>query len=197
MSDIELIKKAKNGDNEAIEKLLNEHKQLVNFVTRKYFLVGGDNDDLLQEGMIALCKAINSYDETKGVSFATYAKTVIEHTIINAIKSDASNKNILLNNSYGLTNQGQITNNSEDDFGYTIASDSLTPESQVISTEQTKDIVKQIKDCLSDYELKILKFYLKGLSYTQIATELGVSSKSVDNALNRIKNKLNFLKENN
>lgn len=197
MSDIELIKKAKNGDNEAIEKLLNEHKQLVNFVTRKYFLVGGDNDDLLQEGMIALCKAINSYDETKGVSFATYAKTVIENTIINAIKSDASNKNILLNNSYGLTNQGQITNNNEDDFGYTIASDSLTPESQVISTEQTKDIVKQIKDCLSDYELKILKFYLKGLSYTQIATELGVSSKSVDNALNRIKNKLNFLKENN
>lgn len=197
MSDIELIKKAKNGDNEAIEKLLNEHKQLVNFVTRKYFLVGGDNDDLLQEGMIALCKAINSYDETKGVSFATYAKTVIENTIINAIKSDASNKNILLNNSYGLTNQGQITNNSEDDFGYTIASDSLTPESQVISTEQTKDIVKQIKDCLSDYELKILKYYLKGLSYTQIATELGVSSKSVDNALNRIKNKLNFLKENN
>lgn len=196
MSDIELIKKAKNGDNQAIEKLLNEHKQLVNFVTRKYFLVGGDNDDLLQEGMIALYKAINSYDETKGVAFATYAKTVIEHTIINAIKSDASNKNVMLNSSYGLTNQGQVTNNSDDDFGYTIASDSLSPESQVISTEQTKDIVKQIKDCLSDYELKILKFYLKGLSYTQIAGELSVSSKSVDNALNRIKNKLNFLKEN-
>ena len=103
MTEFELIKNAQSGNNEAIETLLNNHKQLVNFVTRKYFLVGGDNDDLLQEGMIALYKAINSFDLTKGIEFSTYAKTVIEHTIINAIKSDASNKNTMLNNSYGLT----------------------------------------------------------------------------------------------
>ena len=196
MTEFELIKNAQSGNNEAIETLLNNHKQLVNFVTRKYFLVGGDNDDLLQEGMIALYKAINSFDLTKGIEFSTYAKTVIEHTIINAIKSDASNKNTMLNNSYGLTNQGQINFNDDFEFGYTVASNSLSPETKVISTEQTKDTVKQIKNCLSDYELKILKFYLKGYSYTQIATEIGVSSKSVDNALNRIKTKLNFLKEN-
>ena len=102
----------------------------------------------------------------------------------------------MLNNSYGLTNQGQINFSEDDDFGYMIASNDLTPETQVISSEQTKDIVKKIKNVLSDYELKILKYYLKGLSYTQIAALLNVPSKSVDNALNRIKNKLNFLKEN-
>lgn len=196
MNEEEIIKKAQLGDNQAIETLLNSYKQLVNFVTRKYFLVGGDNDDLLQEGMIALYKAINSYDFKKNVPFNIYAKTVIERTIINAIKSDASSKNTMLNNSYGLTNQGQINFNDELDFGYTIESDNLSPELKVLSSEQTKDIVKQIKQVLSDYELKILKFYLKGLSYTQIATELGVGSKSVDNALNRIKSKLQFLKEN-
>lgn len=196
MNEEEIIKKAQNGDNQAIETLLNKYKQLVNFVTRKYFLVGGDNDDLLQEGMIALYKAINSYDFSKGVSFVSYAKTIIERTIINLVKSDASNKNTLLNNSYSLTNQGQIDFSDDIDVGYMFQSNSLTPELQVLSSEQTKAIVKQIKNVLSDYELKILKFYLKGLSYTQIALELSVEPKSVDNALNRIKSKLQFLKEN-
>lgn len=196
MTEEELILLAQSGDNLAIEQVLNNHKQLVNFVTRKYFLVGGDSDDLLQEGMIALYKAINSFDVKKGVTFATYAKTIIEHTIINAIKSDSSNKNTMLNNSYGLTNQGQISFNDEFELGDMIASNDLTPEVQVISTEQAKDIIKQIKSCLSSYELKILKLYLNGLSYTQIASNLNVGQKSVDNALNRIKNKLNFLKEN-
>lgn len=196
MTEEELILLAQSGDNLAIEQVLNNHKQLVNFVTRKYFLVGGDSDDLLQEGMIALYKAINSFDVKKGVTFATYAKTIIEHTIINAIKSDSSNKNTMLNNSYGLTNQGQISFNDEFELGDMIASNDLTPEVQVISTEQAKDIIKQIKSCLSSYELKILKLYLNGLSHTQIASNLNVGQKSVDNALNRIKNKLNFLKEN-
>ena len=196
MTEEELIKRAQSGDNKAIETLLNDHKQLVNYVTRKYFLIGGDSDDLLQEGMIALYKAINTFDFNKNVSFSSFAKTVIEHTLINAIKSDSSSKNVMLNNSYGLTNQGQINFSEDDDFGYMIASNDLTPETQVISSEQTKDIVKKIKNILSDYELKILKYYLKGLSYTQIAALLNVPSKSVDNALNRIKNKLNFLKEN-
>ncbi len=196
MTEEELIKRAQSGDNKAIETLLNDHKQLVNYVTRKYFLIGGDSDDLLQEGMIALYKAINTFDFNKNVSFSSFAKTVIEHTLINAIKSDSSSKNVMLNNSYGLTNQGQINFSEDDDFGYMIASNDLTPETQVISSEQTKDIVKKIKNVLSDYELKILKYYLKGLSYTQIAALLNVPSKSVDNALNRIKNKLNFLKEN-
>ncbi len=191
-----LIKQAKNGDEQAQEQLFNSYKQLVNHVARHYFLVGGDQDDLIQEGMIGLYKAINSYDETKTVTFGAYAKTLIEHQVINAIKSDSALKNSMLNQSFTLNNQGSITINDDDDSStFVVPSTKDTPENLVLSSEGTKSIAKEIKKVLSEYELKVLKLYLKGLNYNDIAVVLDTTPKSVDNALSRIKGKLQFLKE--
>lgn len=196
LSEDKLIALAKSGNEQAQEQLLNNYKQLVSFVARHYFLVGGDQDDLIQEGMIGLYKAINSYDETKNDNFGAYAKTLIEHQVINAIKSDSALKNSMLNQSLNLNNQGFVSYDDEDDSSiFVVPSNKLTPENLILSSEGTKNIAKEIKKVLSDYELKVLKLYLKGLNYNDIASVISATPKSVDNALNRIKTKLQFLKE--
>lgn len=196
LSEDNLIKLAKSGDEQANEQLLNNYKQLVIFVARHYFLVGGDNEDLIQEGMIGLYNAIRTYDEAKHVSFSSYAKTLIEHRVINAIKKDNSLKNSMLNQSFALNNQGFVSYDDEDDgVMFLVPSNKQTPENLILSGEEAKDIAREIKKVLSHYELKVLKLYLKGLNYNDIATIIKETPKSVDNALNRIKTKLQFLKE--
>lgn len=191
-----LIKLAKSGNEQAQEELFNNYKQLVSFVARHYFLVGGDQDDLIQEGMIGLYKAIHSYDTNKNVNFSSYAKTLIERQVINAIKSDNALKNSMLNQSFTLNNQGFVSYDDENENStFTIPSTKNTPENMVLSDEGTKDIAKEIVKVLSDYELKVLKLYLKGLNYNDIAVQISATPKSVDNALHRIKTKLQFLKE--
>ena len=111
-----LIKLAQKGDESAQETILNSYKQLVTHIARHYFLVGGDQEDLIQEGMIALYKAINSYDSTKQVTFGAYAKTLIEHQVINAIKSDSALKHSMLNQSFALNNQGFVAFDEDDDM---------------------------------------------------------------------------------
>ena len=190
-----LIRQAKNGDVQAQETILNSYKQLVNHVTRHYFLVGGDQEDLVQEGMIALYKAISSYNEDMNVTFGAYAKTLIEHHIINIIKSDNAQKHSMLNQSFTLNNQGFVSFDEDDGVSTFMPSNKETPEKMVLSSEGTKNIAKEIKKVLSEYELKVLKLYLKGLNYNDIADVIDATPKSVDNALNRIKNKLQFLKD--
>ena len=142
-------------------------------------------------------KAISSYDESKNPSFLAYAKTLIERQVINAIKSDSALKHHVLNQSFALNNQGFISYDDEDDCTFIVPSNKETPENIVLSSEGTKDIAKEIVKVLSDYELKVLKLYLKGLNYNDIAVKIEATPKSVDNALSRIKNKLQFLKERN
>lgn len=190
----ELINKAKQGDKNAIETLLVENKQLVNSVVRKYFLVGGDVDDLVQEGMIALYNAILSYDETKNSSFNAYAYTVIERHIISTIKQFNNKKNMPLNEAFNVNNQGAINFGENEEIGYTITSPKPNPENELENIDTYNEIMKKIKEVLSDYENQVLHFYLLGYNYTDIATKLNVTPKSIDNALNRIKNKLDFLK---
>ncbi len=190
-----LIDLAKKGNEEAQEQLLNNYKQLVSYVTRRYFLVGGDQDDLTQEGMIGLYKAINSYDANKNVSFINYAHTLIERQVINAIKKDSALKNYMLNQSVTLNNQGFINVNDDEDKWLSVSFSKNTPETMMLSNEDTKIIAQDIKNTLSKYELKVLKLYLRGLNYNDIAEQISATPKSVDNALNRIKNKLKFLKE--
>lgn len=195
-SEKELIKLAKTGDDYAFEKLLTSYKNLVTSISRRYFLVGGDVDDLIQEGMIALFRAVKTYDETKNVSFAAYAKTIIERQIINEIKRANSNKNLALNDYVTLNNQGGIQSQNEDTYFILEAENFSTPENLMVSSDNIKQTLKQIKETLSDYELSVLELYLSGETYTSIATKLNQSTKSIDNALNRIKNKLKFLKQN-
>ena len=196
LSEDKLIALAKSGNEQAQEQLFNNYKQLVNFVARHYFLIGGDQDDLVQEGCWGLFKAINTYDAAKNDNFGAYAKTLIEHHVINAIKSDNALKNSMLNQSLNLNNQGFVSYDDEDDGPiFAVPSNKLTPENLILSNEGTKNIAKEIKNVLSNYELKVLKLYLKGLNYNDIAILISATPKSVDNALNRIKTKLQFLKE--
>lgn len=192
----ELLEKAKNGDKYAIEKLLVENKQLVNSVVRKYFLIGGDVDDLLQEGMIALYNAILTYDKSKNSSFSAYAYTVIVRHVISTVKQYNNKKNLPLNEAFNMNNQGAISfSDDEDEVGYTLTSTKPNPENELENLDTYNELMKQIKLVLSDYENEVLHYYLLGYNYTDIANKLQVMPKSIDNALNRIKNKLNFLKD--
>lgn len=197
LTEDNLIDLAKNGDEQAQETIFNSYKQLVSYVARHYFLIGGDQDDLIQEGMIGLYKAISSYDANKNANFSAYAKTLIERQVINAIKSDSALKHHVLNQSFALNNQGFIKYDEDEECAFLVPSNKETPENIVLSSEETKDIATKIVKVLSEYELKVLKLYLKGLSYNDIAVKIGATPKSVDNALNRIKTKLQFLKERN
>lgn len=195
-SEKELISLAKSGDDYAFETLLSSYKNLVTGICRRYFLVGGDIDDLIQEGMIALFKAVKTYDETKNVSFSAYAKTIVERQIINEIKRANNKKNAALKDYVALNNQGGIQSENEDTYYILEAENFSIPENLMVSSDNIKQTLKQIKQALSTYELSVLELYLKGETYTSIAIKLNQSTKSIDNALNRIKNKLKFLKQN-
>lgn len=191
-NEITLLNQAKNGDDSAYEELLSSYKYLVTSISRRYFLTGGQTDDLLQEGMIGLFKAIKSFDSTKSDSFKAYAKTLIERQMINAIKSDNSYKHVPLNNSIALNSQGAIQ--TKDDNLVFLGNKTFDPERLVTNEHDVNNILKQIKQRLSELEYQVLTLYLEGRSYSDISQTLSINYKSVDNALNRIKSKLLFLK---
>ena len=174
---------AKSGDSAAMDKILGEYKYLAITLARKYYLLGGEKDDLIQEGMIGLFKAINSYEEDKGVVFKTYASRLVEREIISAIRHSASGKHQVLNDSVSLDNSEEIVLGS-------------FPEQDIITEERYKELNEIIESKLSRFEAQVVKYYLKGYNYVDIAKMLGKEPKSIDNALSRIKAKLQFLKEN-
>lgn len=179
------------GDSNAISSLLAKYKQMVKNITRKYFLVGGDQEDLMQEGMIGLYDAILSYDSSKNDHFERYAYLVVERHVLNAIKKASALKNTPIGN-IRLDNQGDI---ELEDAHYSVPFDQKTPEETMLQQEQEKRLQQAIDNKLSDLEKSIVEEYLKGKSYQEIASVLQITPKSVDNALSRIKSKLSFLKE--
>ena len=185
MSDkeLELLKNAKNGDNIAIDNILSSYKHLVMSIARKYFLIGGDKEDLIQEGMIGLFKAITCFDESKNNNFTQYSAKLIEHEIINAIRRANSNNQQVLSESVFV---------EDDDI---LSGEELSPEGVFISNENTDELNHEIAEKLSKFERVVVDCYLKGYGYMDIAEILGKPSKSIDNALSRIKKKLEYLKE--
>lgn len=192
-----LIKEAKEGNQNAIEQIFSSHKQMVNSIVRKYFLIGGDVDDLIQEGMIALYNAVLSYDKAKNSSFDAFAYMIIERHIINQIKKANSKKYSPLNEAFKVNNQGTVNfdNSDDENVGYMISSLEPNPENELLDNVTYNELMAKIKETLSDYENEVLGYYLQGYNYNDIALKLDMTPKSIDNALNRIKNKLNFLKE--
>ena len=177
-----LLERAKNGDEYAMEEILAQRKQLVNSVVRKYFLIGGDTEDLIQEGVYALFKAVRAYDKTKNSSFDAYAYMVIERRIISIIKSANSKKNLPLNEAVKVNNQGTIsTDDNDDGVGYMISSADPDPENELLDNDSYNELMAKIKETLSKYENEVLGLYLEGYNYNDIALKLDVSSKSVDN----------------
>jgi len=202
MTDIELVKLSRGGDNVALDKLLNRYKPLVNAIARKYFLIGAGTDDLVQEGMIGLYKACINYKIDSFASFKTFAGICITRQIETAVRTSNRNKNLPLNTYFSISNQGKIIvqqrNNDDDDgeeeTGIYISSNSLSPEESILFKERISEINELIEKALSGFEKSVLKQYMTGRNYIEIAQNLKRDPKSIDNALNRIKIKLKFLR---
>ncbi len=186
---------ARAGDTEALEQLMNEFKPLVTKIARKFFLLNGDDADLIQEGMIGLYKAFLNYRLDSDSSFEAYAITCIRRNVISAVRASLTQKNQPLNTSLGLGAQGGLDINDEDmtEFEIALPSEELSPEEKMMQNEQRKEIWATIKQNLSEYEFLVLKLYLNGESYKEIAKQLDKNEKSIDNAIVRIKSKLKIL----
>lgn len=189
----ELIRRSKAGDEQAMSDLILKHKDLVKSIVRKYFLVGADMDDLMQEGMIGLYKAILSYDENSKAKFLTFAKLCISRQVYNAIKINNSQKNQPLNSSLLFGGQGEIEmldGDDEDDSMIVVALDENSPEAVALKKERLQTFYNSIDKLLDDNEYATLQMYLDGKSYSEIAQKTNKTTKNVDNTLARIRIKL-------
>lgn len=191
LTDEELIFLAhKKSGREAEEYLLNKYKNLVRARAKAYFLVGGDNDDLVQEGMIGLFKAIRDFDKDKDVSFHSFAELCIKRQIFTAIKTADRQKHQPLN-TYISLNKPVYDDDSERTLIETVAErESIDPENLYIMREKLGDIEKEIENKLSKLEKRVLILHLEGMSYREISEIIDKPEKSIDNALQRIKRKL-------
>lgn len=188
MTDEQLALLAQKGDHDAEINLLDKYRPLVKKHSRGYFLVGGDVEDLIQEGMIGLYKAIRNYSPEKNANFSSFASLCIRRQIQTAVRNASTRKNIMLSSAVPITCE------DEDDYGVFLISSGPSPDQELISKQTSKALLEQIKALLSPNEYIVLKLYLAGLSYEQIASKTGQNKKSVDNALTRIKKKLSQIK---
>ncbi|WP_129723400.1 RNA polymerase sporulation sigma factor SigH [Xylanivirga thermophila] len=190
MLDEEVVEDARNGDMDALEYLMDKYKSFVRSKARCYFLVGADREDIVQEGMIGLYKAIRDFRSDKLSSFRAFAELCITRQIITAIKTATRQKHIPLN-SYVSLNKPIYDVESDRTLMDIISEATVSdPEELVISQEEFHHIESKIGEILSDLEWQVLTAYLQGKSYQEIADELGRHVKSIDNALQRVKRKL-------
>ena len=198
MEDRELIEKIKSAqahDNEAMEDLLRIYKPKVIAISREYFLIGADFDDLIQEGMIGLYKAINIYDDQKNHNFSAFASLCIHRQMQNAVKNANRKKNAPLN-SYVPIKYYDGSNTSDDDKinKLVIVDDTSDIEKNYIDKEMNAILISKTQDILTDTQFQVLQMFIRGESYEKIAQSLGVSQKKVDNLLQAIKKKLRAIK---
>ena len=189
LSDDELVKSAKKGDDASIEALVDRYKPHISLKTRTYFLRGADKEDIMQEGMIGLIKAIRDYNADRQVSFKSFAELCITRQIITAVKAATRQKHIPLNSYISLYG----SSDGDEERAPLDLIDSNTrfnPEEYIIMRENLKKIDEQILKLLSKFERSVLECYLTGKSYQEISTMLDRPVKSIDNALQRIKRKL-------
>lgn len=193
MSENDIINLAQNKQDSAMEYLLEKYKPLVRQKTRKLFLIDGDKDDLIQEGMIGLFKAVRDYQVGKDAAFRTFADLCISRQLYSAIKKSNRLKNQPLN-SYISIYSDEFNDADElagDRTVISSGSDNIAnPEAIVIDRESAVDMQNQMFDKLSKMEREVLKRYLDGMTYQEIAADMKKSPKSIDNALQRIKGKI-------
>ena len=198
MTDEEIALLAQQGDADASEYLLNKYKNFVRSKARSYFLVGADRDDIIQEGMIGLYKAVRDYNEEKNASFHSFAELCVNRQMITAIKAATRQKHQPLN-SYVSLNKPVYEEESEQTYMDLLQSGALlNPEVLLIGQENKSFLEHQMMKKLSSFETRVLVLYLQGRSYFEIARVLDKPEKSIDNALQRVKKKLeHFLEEKN
>ena len=190
MTDEQVVKLAQGTDSQALEYLLNKYKNFVRTKARSYFLIGADHEDIVQEGMIGLYKAIRDYRAEKLSSFRAFAELCITRQIITAIKTATRQKHIPLNNYISL-NKPIYEEDSDRTLLDVITEEGISnPEEMLINREDLSIIEGRIGQMLSDLEKQVLFRYMEGKSYVEIAGEMHRHVKSIDNALQRIKRKL-------
>lgn len=185
-SDEELIRLLRSGNSEVTDYLMDKYKNLVRSKANALFLMGGEQDDLIQEGMIGLFKAIRDYDESKEASFRHFADLCITRQLYTAIEASNRKKNTPLN-TYVSIDVSDGTEPLEEIF---LSLQEMSPEELVIRAEDIEDMRRAAAEKLSDFEKKVLTLYLSGMTYQKIAGYLGKSPKSIDNALHRVRQKL-------
>ena len=190
LTDEEIVSQAQQHDDAAVEYLLYKYKNFVRSKARSYFLIGADHEDIVQEGMIGLYKAIRDYQPERLSSFRAFAELCITRQIITAIKTATRQKHVPLN-SYVSLNKPIYDEESDRTLLDVITEDNFSnPESMIISKEDVGAIKGKIGSILSELELDVLVNYMEGKSYQEISAETGRHLKSIDNALQRVKRKL-------
>ncbi|MDS0526816.1 RNA polymerase sporulation sigma factor SigH [Clostridium sp. SHJSY1] len=188
--DEEIVLEAKDGNARAQEYLITKYENFVKAKAKSYFLIGADKEDIYQEGMIGLYKAIRDFKPDKLTSFRAFAELCVTRQIITAIKTATRQKHIPLN-TYVSLNKPIYEEESERTLLDVLAGFKITnPEELIISQEQMEHIESEIAKVLSELELEVLTSYLDGKSYQEIACDLDRHAKSIDNALQRVKRKL-------
>ena len=192
LKDEDLIEIIKSGDKLAFDYLISKYKELVNIKVSKYFIIGAERDDIIQEGLIGLFKAIKSYKPNMQNSFKSFANMCIERQLITAIKTSNRQKHMPLNSYLSLNlsaydeEEGDSDTSLIDVFNSTLIED---PLDTITKKEYFQNLESTIDKSLSDFEKKVLNKYINGKSYVQIAQDLDTPVKSVDNAIQRIRKK--------
>lgn len=190
MKDEDLIRKIKSGDNDAQEHLLKKYQEIVNMKVSRYFIIGAEKEDIVQEGLIGLYKAIKSFDPEKQNSFKSFANLCVERQLITAIKSSNRQKHMPLN-SYLSLNMSAYDDYDDDTSIYDIFDANIIedPLDTITKKEYYKSVENIIEKSLSTFEKNVLNELVNGSSYTAIAQKLDSPVKSVDNAIQRIRKK--------
>ncbi len=192
-TDEEIIENVRDGEHGGTEELFDRYKDVVRSIASSMFLIGGETEDLIQEGMIGLFKAVQEYDPGRDASFGTFARLCITRQIYSAVKASGRKKHIPLNSYislYGQTKSKDESGDTVEVMDTLIASEDMNPEAVILSKEKSDELDRAIEKELSAFEKNVLELFLTGMSYSEIADVLGKNEKSTDNAIQRIRGKL-------
>lgn len=189
-ADEELIVRLRDGEKQITDYIMEKYKNLVRSKAGSMYILGADRDDLIQEGMIGLFKAIRDYDSGRDASFFTFAELCISRQMYSAVQAAGRMKHIPLNTYISLYGNGTEHGEEEDGILSILADHGLNPEDFVIDRENVEQLEKKMEQELSGFEKQVLDLYITGMSYSQIARVLGRDEKSTDNALQRVKGKI-------
>ena len=197
MTDEDVIAKIKEGDSQALNYIMDKYAELVNMKASKFFIVGAEKGDIVQEGLIGLYKATKAFDTEKQNSFKTFANMCIERQIITAIKTANRQKNIPLNSAFSINAQLYDENDDNDKEVIDILNAHCVedPSDSLAKREYFNYINKTINENLSEHERNVLRYYQQNKSYAEIAEKLNCKTKSVDTAMTRIRRKANKIKK--
>lgn len=186
LTDNQLAAAAQHGDALAEGALVKRYADFAEGISRSYFLVGGDTDDVRQIALIALLEAVRSFDPSRGAEFKTYASTCIRNRLLDAVRSAGANKNSALNNSVSLDDETEDGGVAPGE----LVSPELSPEQQYIAKEAEEAFFEALREVLGEQDLSVIKLYLACVPYKEISKKLGISAKKVDNTVYNAKKKI-------